>query len=67
MDKNKLIESLDLNIKSYERYGLLLLEDMQILFNELGISREVKKGDNIIHAISVVQLAVIKRWAEDLK
>lgn len=65
MDKNKLLESLDAVMSRYEQFGLLTAEDMQSVFDQLNISRRVGKGDNVVHAIAAVHLAIIRECLKE--
>lgn len=67
MDKDKLLESLSMAIARYEDTGLLVAEDMQIIFDQVGVARKVSKGDNVVHAIATVQLAVIRQILMEVK
>lgn len=65
MDKTKLLESLDTIMTRYEQFGLLTAEDMQSVFDQLNISRTVGKGDNVVHAMAAVHLAVIRECLKE--
>lgn len=60
MNREKALEWLDVAMARYEECGLLIAEDMQMVFEHLGICREVRKGDNVVHAMAAVHLAVIR-------
>lgn len=65
MDKNTVLDLLDAALNRFEECGLIVKEDIQPVYDQLGINRTLNTGDNVVHAMVAVHLAVLRELMRD--
>lgn len=54
-----MLELLAANMDRFETCGQFVAEEMQMVFDEAGIKRKIQQGDNVVHAMAALQIAVL--------
>lgn len=60
MKNREAVEAIQQALERFNITGRFVKEDMQEIFNSLGINRTVEIGDNVFNAINAVYLKVIQ-------
>lgn len=64
MLKSEVSESIEKALTNYEVYGIFIIQDIQEIFDRLGIDRQIKQDsirDNPIQCLTAIYLKIIQK------